>query len=116
MSLNKTIFYNYLTGEKLREKGSSYSTNNWFDGFYEAALRLNEECPASVSNIQVVDANNNVVNDLKATVVNGNGAYYDSVLGVYYTNTIEGSNVPYHTVQSTESAPPVEYETKAAPF
>ena len=110
------------TGAVIANTGATRTGFSWYNGLYLPKIQSASNRKVHVSSIQIYNANNELVNDLKFIKNNGaTGAneisMYDSVLGVTYNNTT--SNVPsYHIVEEDESGGifyPVYYEEKTTP-
>ena len=95
-------------------------TKNWYNGLYQGSIRnANSNNKCHLSRIQVYNASNELVNDLKFVKNQGvtgsqEISLYDSVLNVTYNNA--NSNTPsYHIVSSGSSEYPIYYDEKANP-
>ena len=105
--MNLTFTYGSLKAEledgtPIFTTGSTRTGFNWYDGLYEPYIFLNSGHKCHVSRVQVYNANDVLVNDLKFVKNNTTGSQeismYDSVLNVTYNNT--NSNTPtYHVVE-----------------
>ena len=91
------------TGAAIVTGSTSVSTQSWYNGLYQASLgSMNNQSKCHLSHIQVYNANDELVNDIKFVKNQGvTGAQeisaYDSVLNVTYNNT--NSYTPsYHIV------------------
>ena len=107
--MNLTFTYGSLKAEledgtPIFTTGSTRTGFNWYDGLYEPYIFLNSGHKCHVSRVQVYNANDVLVNDLKFVKNNTTGSQeismYDSVLNVTYNNT--NSNTPtYHVVEES---------------
>ena len=122
--LKQNVFYNYESGQvmnvtltygslkvELEESGTVIETTgstktgySWYNGLYEPSIMLdNRKLKCHVSRIQVYNASDVLVNDLKFVKNNGvtgsqEISMVDTVLNVVYNNTNE--NTPcYHVVE-----------------
>ena len=90
------------SGTTIESTGSTKTGYSWYDGLYEPSVLLQSTQKVHLSRIQVYNASNVLVNDLKFVKNNGVSgsqeiSMYDSVLDVTYNNT--NSNTPtYHIV------------------
>lgn len=94
------------TGAEIVNGSTSVSTQSWYNGLYQASLgSMNNQSKCHLSHIQVYNANDELVNDIKFIKNQGvTGAQeisaYDSVLNVTYNNT--NSYTPsYHIVEES---------------
>ena len=94
------------TGAEIVNGSTSVSTKSWYNGLYQASLgSMNNQSKCHLSHIQVYNANDELVNDIKFVKNQGvTGAQeisaYDSVLNVTYNNT--NSYTPsYHIVEES---------------
>ena len=94
------------TGAEIVNGSTSVSTQSWYNGLYQASLgSMNNQSKCHLSHIQVYNANDELVNDIKFVKNQGvTGAQeisaYDSVLNVTYNNT--NSYTPsYHIVSDS---------------
>jgi len=90
------------TGTAIVTGSTSVASQSWYDGLYEPSISLSSNQKCHISRIQVYNASNVLVNDLKFIKNNTTGSQeismYDSVLNVTYNNT--NSNTPtYHIVE-----------------
>ena len=104
------------TGAEIVNGSTSVSTQSWYNGLYQASLgSMNNQSKCHLSHIQVYNANDELVNDIKFVKNQGvTGAQeisaYDSVLNVTYNNT--NSYTPsYHIVEESGGTTyPVYYD------
>jgi len=110
------------TGAEIVNGSTSVSTKSWYNGLYQASLgSMNKQSKCHLSHIQVYNANDELVNDIKFVKNQGvTGAQeisaYDSVLNVTYNNT--NSYTPsYHIVSDSggQTEYPLEYPVKQDP-
>lgn len=108
------------SGTVIENTGSTRTGFNWYNGLYLPSIQLNSNQPCHLNRIQVYNASNELVNDIKFIKNNGvtgsqEISMYDSVLDVTYNNT--NSNTPtYHIVsESGGTEYPLYYDEKQAP-
>ena len=91
------------SGTVIENTGSTRTGFSWYNGLYEPSIFLQSAQKCHLSRIQVYNASNVLVNDIKFVKNNGvtgsqEISMYDSVLNVTYNNT--NSNTPtYHIVE-----------------
>ena len=109
------------TGAEIVNGSTSVSTQSWYNGLYQASLgSMNNQSKCHLSHIQVYNANDELVNDIKFVKNQGvTGAQeisaYDSVLNVTYNNT--NSYTPsYHIVSDSGGTTyPIYYDEMQDP-
>ena len=109
------------TGTVIINTGTTRTGLNWYNGLYTPSIQTGSSTKVHVNSIQIYNANNELVNDLKFVKNNGvTGAneisMYDSVLNVRYNNTT--TNTPtYHVVEESGGTTyPVYYDEKTTPL
>lgn len=103
------------TGAEIVNGSRSVSTQSWYNGLYQASLgSMNSQSKCHLSHIQVYNANDELVNDIKFVKNQGvtraqEISAYDSVLNVTYNNTNSYTPV-YHIVESGTTEYPLYYD------
>ena len=119
---NGTVRVELEDGTAIVTGSTSVSTKSWYNGLYQADLGIiNSSNKSHTSRIQVYNANDELVNDIKFIKNQGvTGSQeisaYDSVLDVTYNNT--NSYTPsYHIVSDSGGTEyPIYYDEKADPL
>jgi len=110
------------TGAAIVTGSTGVTAQNWYNGLYNAEIRIyNINNKSHLSRIQVYNANNELVNDLKFIKNNGvvgsqEISLYDSILdATYYNNTSYAPS--YHIVsESGGTEYPIYYDEKTDPL
>lgn len=120
---NGTVRVELEDGTAIVTGSTSVSTQSWYNGLYQASLgSMNNQSKCHLSHIQVYNANDELVNDIKFVKNQGvTGSQeisaYDSVLNVTYNNT--NSYTPsYHIVSEGggQTEYPIYYDEKSDPL
>lgn len=108
------------TGALITSASTTVTAQNWYNGLYQAYIGAwIDGNKVHIKEIQVYDANDVLVNDLKFVKNNTTGSQeismYDSVLNVTYNNT--NSNTPtYHVVEESGGTTyPIYYDEMQDP-
>jgi hypothetical protein len=92
------------TGSVIYSSGSTRTGFSWYDGLYQANVGINNaNATCHLSHIEVYNANNELVNDLKFIKNSGvvgaqEISLYDSITNTTYNNTT--SNTPVYHIET----------------